>query len=150
MKYNFQFAKNWKAFEAWYKKQGEIPWSIQTKMIRGFFEKSVPNLIDWNRLWADYRVWTNSLEAEKGRRRILWQEEKRQVETLLLEQMKDLDKEIHVLAYNYKGLPEVNSDKMTYWDALDLKKKLEGNGNGEGGNEFIDKINIINLKNLIK
>lgn len=150
MKYNFQFARNWKSFDNWFKKTGNIPWEIQAMKIQALFEKSVSGFIDWNLLWQDFEKWILSLESEEGRRTILWSEETRQIETLLLEQMKDLDKEIYVLAYNYKGLPEINSDKMSYWDAAELKAKWEGNGNGEGGDEFIDNITIVNIKSLIK
>lgn len=150
MKYNFQFARNWKTFDNWFKKTGSIlPWEIQIKKIQALFEKSVPNFIDWNILWKDFNTWILSLEGEKDRRMILWSEQSRQIETLLLGQMKGLDKEVFVLAYLYKGLPEISSDKMSYWDAVKLRDEWEGNGNGEGGNEFIDKIKIVNLNSII-
>lgn len=151
MKYNFQFAKNWKSFDNWFKKSGEeYFWEEQMKKIESLFEKSVPNFIDWKRLWKDFNKWILSLEAEKGRITILWSEQQRELETLLLEQMKDLDKENFVLAYLYKGLPEISSDKHTYWSALKLKGELDGNANGEGGDELMDKITIVNLKSIIQ
>lgn len=151
MKYNFQFARNWKTFDTWFKKTGSILlWEIQMMKIQTLFEKSVSGFIDWSILWKDFNKWILSLEGEKDRHTIIWSEQSRQIETLLLEQMKALDKEIFVLAYLYKGLPEISSDKMSYWDAVKLRNEWEGNENGEGGNESIDKIVIVNLNSLIK
>jgi hypothetical protein len=44
----------------------------------------------------------------------------------------------------------MDANVMTYWDAVRTKQTLEGDRNGRGGDEDMDKITIVNLNNLIK
>jgi hypothetical protein len=39
---------------------------------------------------------------------------------------------------------------MTYWEAQRVKEQLQGDRNGNGGNEDMDRITVVNLKNLIQ
>ena len=68
----------------------------------------------------------------------------------MLTQLRELNSEQFVLVFLHKGKPEISMEKMDYWTALSLKEKLSGNSNGEGGNEDMDRITIVNLSRLIK
>ncbi len=81
---------------------------------------------------------------------ILWSEQRRQIETLMLGQLSELNKEQFILVFLHNGKPEVGLEKITYWDALRIKSNLEGDANGSGGNEDMDKITIVNLNKLIQ
>lgn len=152
---DFKFAKNWKAFKNWNDKQSRngvnfkgAPWFEQKVIIQRLFETTVPNMIDWTQLWFDFEKWIVGIRQKKGI--VLWTEQQRQIETLLLNQQKDLNQSFFVVAWLDKdGQPEIDPTKSTYWQALKIKKELEGDRNGVGGNEEIDRITIINLKRLI-
>lgn len=149
-----KFSKNWKTFEQWYAKQSQngrtfngAPWMLQKQFITAAFEKTMPGLIEWRSLWLDLERWTAEIRQKKT---VLWSEQKRQIETLILNQIKELDTPIFVVAWITEGgVPEIDSTKSTYWEALRIKKSLEGDSNGVGGNENVDKITIINLKRLL-
>lgn len=150
---NFKFAKNWKTFFNWHKalkvKGAVPPWEDQIIRIQVLFESTERNLIDWRLLWNDLNDWYERTRAKNNQ--VLWSEQQRQIETLLLNQVKDLDKEQFVLVYlNDKNQPCMDVNKMSYWEACRVQKQLSGNGNGEGGAEDMDKITVINLKSLIK
>lgn len=146
---NFKFAKNWKQFSNFLKKSDVMTWDVQSRKIQTLFEASVPNLINWTQLWSDYHLWTQTVM--KNRQRILWKEEQRQIETLLLNQITELNSQNFVLAYMSNGEPEIDGlNKMTYWEAMKMKKELGGDANGIGGAEHIDRVTIVNLKALIK
>ena len=81
---------------------------------------------------------------------IRWSEQRRAIETLMLNQLKALNQEQFVLVFLHKGKPEISMEKSSYWEALRLKEKLDGDSNGCGGNEDMSCITIVNLANLIK
>jgi hypothetical protein len=149
---DFRFAKNWKAFLRWHdsynKKNKSAPWSIQQLKIQQFFESDNPGIVNWKQLWQDFASWHKSVYDSK--REVLWSEQKRQIETLMLEQLKELNQEHFVLVFLHKGQPTVDSQTMTYWEAYRVKQNLMGDKNGRGGNEDLDKITIVNLKSLIQ
>lgn len=147
-KIDLKFSKNWKTFIAWFEKNKSLPWNLQKDYIQYLFERVVPNIISWDRLWNDYDAWTVAVMEKK--QRVVWAEEQRQIETLMLNQLKELGRETFVLVFLNKGLPDMDVNKMSYWEAVRVKEQLIGNGNGEGGNEDIDKITIVNLNALIK
>ena len=68
----------------------------------------------------------------------------------MLNQLADLNQEVFVLVYLYKGKPEMDTNKMTYQEALAAKQELDGDSNGRGGDENAENVTIVNLKNLIK
>ena len=149
---DFKFARNWKAFLTWHdeylaKAKVSPMWDEQMSKIKSCFEPSNPNVINWKSLWKEFLVWYKEILTTKEI--VLWNEQKRQIETLMLKQLEDLNKEHFVLAYLYKGKPRVDSSEMTYWDALRIKENLEGDSNGLGGDERMDKITIVNLNKLI-
>lgn len=150
---NFRFAKNWKTFLTWYNstKKGThskgADWTDQKKMISKTFELTVPNIIDWDELWVDFENWFKEVTERK---QTFWAEHQRQIETLMLGQLKSLNEHNFILAYLDRGVPTVDSEKFSYWEAVKVKKELEGDKNGKGGNEDLDKITIINLKQILK
>lgn len=149
---DFKFSKNWKTFLSWYdayyKKAGCAPmWEFQSKKIEECFEPTNPGVVDWKRVWKDLSVWYKSIMKEKSM--VLWSEQKRQIETLMLKQLAELNTDQFILAFIHKGKPQV-TEQMTYWEAIRLQGTLEGDSNGIGGNEDMDRINIININTLVK
>lgn len=149
---DFKFAKNWKTFMRWHdahltKAKVSPMWSVQQVKIQQCFEPDNPGIVNWKQLWSDFKDWSTPILKEKDV--ILWSEQKRQIETLMLNQLKELNQEQFVLVYLYKGKPEMDTQKMTYWEALHTKKNLMGDMNGVGGDENIEKVSIVNLKSLI-
>ena len=63
--------------------------------------------------------------------------------------LEELNRDQYILVYLNQGLPDMDFNKMTYFEASEVKNELEGNSNGTGGNEDLDKITIVNLKALI-
>jgi argininosuccinate synthase len=122
-------------------------WSVQQLKIQFLFESDNKGIVNWKKLWSDYMNWYTPVQKQKGI--VLWSEQKRQIETLMLEQLKELNQEQFVLVYLYKGKPEMDTQKMTYWEALHTKKNLMGDKNGVGGDEDVEKVSIVNLKSLI-
>jgi hypothetical protein len=121
---------------------------VQKEKIEALFETTVPFIVDWKQLWKDFESWLKSVYGKNNL--VRWSEQQRQIETLLLNRVKELNKEQWILVYLYKGKPEVDTQKMTYWDAMRTKSNLEGDKNGRGGNEDMDKITIINLNDLLR
>lgn len=93
------------------------------------------------------RVWHKATVEKNGT--VLWSEQQRQIETLMLGQLKELNKEQFVLVFLHNGKPSVDSQVMTYWDAAHTKENLEGDDNGLGGDETMDKITIININTIL-
>jgi hypothetical protein len=157
---DFRFAQNWRKFLKWYdvatvnqetkEVKAVLSWDIQKRKIQEVFKVSSAGIVDWDQLWNDYAGWVLSVSAQNGRQRILWSEHKRQIETLMLGQVAELDKFQFILVFLNKGEPDTDSNRMNYWEALRAKDELEGDNNGLGGNEELDKITIVNLKRLIK
>lgn len=153
---NFNFSKNWSSFTKWVDAAKAInkmffPWEIQKKKIEDLFEATVPVVVDWKQLWKDYMKWYVEVSKSKeGALYVNWASQQRQMETLMLNQVKELDKEKFILAFTNNGVPDFSTEKLTYWDALRTKKELEGDDNGVGGQEQIDKVTIINLNKLIQ
>lgn len=153
---NFRFAKNWREFNRWYdstKVKGRpslstASWEDQQKMIQNLFETTIPDIVNWKILWKDFFSWYNDVLLKKDI--VEWSEQKRQIETLMLNQLKDLNEHNFVLAYLDKGIPTIDSEKFSYWEALKVKKELEGDANGNGGNENLDRITILNLKQILR
>ena len=151
---NFRFAKNWRTFHAWYnstKQKGVCtegaPWDAQKEMISKTFELTVPNIVDWKELWVDFESWWKEVCERNGD--LSWDASRRQIETLMLKQLKSLDEMTFVLAYMEKGRPTIDPEVYTYWEAVRIKKDLEGDSNGMGGNENFDKITIVNLNKIL-
>lgn len=150
---DFRFFKNWKRFMSWYdayyaKAKCAPLWEYQSKKIEEFFEESNPQIVNWKVLWKDFYVWYK--EIMKKNEVILFSEQKRQVETLMLIQLKELNNENFILVFLHNGKPEIDTQKMSYWEALRVKGKLEGDENGFGGNEDMECITIVNLNKLIQ
>jgi len=150
---DFKFSKNWKTFLSWYdafvsKAKCAPRWEDQIEKIEECFDSTNPEVVDWKKLWKEFKVWFKEVHDEKGL--VTWKEQQRQIETLMLTQLRELNSEQFVLVFLHKGKPEISMEKMDYWTALSLKEKLSGNSNGEGGNEDMDRITIVNLSRLIK
>ena len=150
---DFRFFKNWKRFMSWYdayyaKAKCYPLWEYQSKKIEEFFEESNPQIVNWKALWKDFYIWYKATMAKNEV--ILFSEQKREVETLMLNQLKELNNEQFILVFLHNGKPEVSLEKVSYWEALRMKESLEGDKNGFGGNENMDKINIVNLNKLIQ
>lgn len=149
---DLKFFKNWKTFLAWYNtlisKTGIAPeWDVQTKQIEACFSNTTQGIVNWERVWADFKVWFSDVSQIKQTN---WDEQRRQIETLMLNQVhKELNQEVFILVFLHLGKPEMDNQKMTYHEALRVKRELEGDRNGRGGNEDMDKIKIVNLLNLI-
>lgn len=147
---NFKFAKNWSIFLEWYDGHKFTPlWDMQEKKIVALFESTAPKIVDWKALWKDFRVWYEKV-YKKNNTRVLWSEQQRQIETLMLGQLSELNKEQFILVFLHKGKPEIDGQKMTYWEAVRTKQNLAGDENGMGGDEDLDKITIVNLNKLIQ
>ena len=150
---NFKFAKNWKTFLAWFdgaKKSARdtIAWHIQKEKIEFLYESTVSNILDWKVLWKDYDAWL--LLMYKKQDSVRWSEHQRQIETLMLNQIKDLNSEQFILVFKVNGKPKADAQTMSYWEAKRVKMNLEGDSNGVGGNEDIENVTIVNLKTLLK
>lgn len=146
---DFKFHRGWKDFLKWFENHQTAPiWDIQEKKISEIFEHNAPNIVDWKILWKEFRVWYKEIYDKNGN--VLWQEQRRQSETLMLEQLKELNKEQFVLVFLHNGKPEISMEKVSYWEARRMKENLEGNADGVGGNEDMERITIINLNKLIK
>jgi hypothetical protein len=150
---DFKFAKNWKAFMQWYdnftnKSKSTPPWEYQEFIIQKFFEASNPRIINWGQLWEDFVLWRTGIFKKK--QTVAWSEQQRQIETLMLNQLKELNKEQYVLVFLNRGRPDIDTNVMTYWEAQRVKEQLQGDRNGNGGNEDMDRITVVNLKNLIQ
>lgn len=149
---NFRFAKNWKIFIDWHNAltrngMDKVSWHIQSQKIEDIFEATVPNIVDWKMIWKDLNVWL--IQMYKKTDVVKWSEHQRQIETLLLNQLKDLNTEQFILVYRLNGKPQADPSTMTYWEAVRVKQNLEGDLNGLGGNEDMDNITIVNLKKLL-
>lgn len=149
---DFKFAKNWRAFMNWYDKyyaktRFAPMWEVQAQKIQACFEPSNPGIINWKQLWKDLLTWNKDTMVKKGD--VRWSEQKRQIETLMLNQLAELNKEQFILVFLHRGKPETDGQKMTYWEALRTKENLDGDSNGNGGDENLEKITIVNLKNLL-
>jgi hypothetical protein len=151
---DFKFARGWKQLLKWYESiqlsGNKVSWEEQTKKIQFIFESTVPNIVNWKKLWSDFDNWYEQTCRKNKTIALSWNNQQRQVETLMLLQLRDLNKEIFVLVYLHKGKPHIDSNPMTYWDAVRVKQTLEGDRNGIGGDENIDKISIVNLNTLIQ
>jgi len=149
---NFRFAKNWKIFIEWHNalaqnNMDKISWLKQAEKIEDLFESTVPNIIDWRTLWKDLNSWL--VQMYKKTDSVKWSEHQRQIETLLLNQIKDLGVEQFILVYKVNGKPQADPNTMTYWEAIRVKQNLEGDLNGVGGNEDMENITVVNLKKLL-
>lgn len=156
---DFKFHKNWKTFMAWhdayYDKAGCSPkWESQTEKIEEAFSKTASEIVDWKKLWKEFNSWYSDLfakrKSESSMPVIKWSENKRQIETLMLHCIDELNNEQFTIVFLHKGQPAIDHTLMSYWDAVRVKEKLEGDSNGVGGDEDVDRITIINIKNLIK
>lgn len=152
---DYKFAANWKSFINWYKtftsKSGVVPmWDIQTQKIEMCFSKQAAGVVNWRILWDDFKLWRDALKTKRGGDDPNWDEQRRQIETIMLNQAKDLNSEQFVLVYLHKGKPSMDTNKMTYWEAVRTKEMLEGDSNGRGGNEDMDKVSIVNLAHLLQ
>lgn len=146
---NFRFHKSWVHFMKWYESHPNPPiWDIQEQKISFIFEHSTPNIINWKRLWKEFRTWYKEIYVKN--KTVLWSEQQRAIETLMLGQLKELNTEQFIIVFLHKGKPEVNFEKMDYWTAVKLKDKLSGDGNGIGGDVDLEKITIVNLSHLIQ
>lgn len=152
-KVHFHFTKNWKIFTNWHDKRklaGVVTtWAEQKQMIETLYNAEAPAVVNWNKVWIEVESWFQRIRDKKSQ--VLWNEQRRQIETVMLTQVDDLNSEDFVIAYLDKNnKPKVNPETMTYWDALRVQKQLQGDGNGRGGNEDMDRITIVNLNNLIQ
>lgn len=146
---DFKFAKNWRAFFTWYDNHKNTPiWDIQALKIQALFDATNPNIVNWKQLWAEFKNWYKDTYEKKGE--VKWSEQQRQIETLMLGQLKELNQEQFILVFLHKGKPTADPQVMTYWEATRVKEQLTGDKNGVGGDEDLDKITIVNLKNLIR
>lgn len=149
---NFRFSKNWKIFVDWHNalsKSGmdTVSWNKQVEKIEDIFEATVPNIVDWKSLWKELNSWLTQMYRKTDV--IKWSEHQRQIETLLLNQMKDLNIEQFILVYKLNGKPQADPQVMTYWEAVRVKGNLDGDLNGLGGNEEMESITVVNLKKLL-
>lgn len=150
---DFKFARNWKSFLTWYdayydKAKCAPQWEYQASKIKECFEPSNVGIVNWKLLWKDFAVWYKELYDRKEI--ITWSAQRRQIETLMLGQLSELNKEQFILVFLHKGKPEMDTQKMSYWEALRVKGNLEGDSNGFGGDEDMERITIINLNKLIQ
>lgn len=151
-KIDFRFKKCWKIFTSWYlayeaKAKCAPMWDDQAKKIESSFDSLNPNIVEWSMAWSDFVIWYRELLERNGS--VSWKAQQRQIETLMLNQLSNLNKKQFVLVFLISGVPEMDVQKMTYFDAVRTKKQLEGDSNGYGGNENLDKITVVNLAKLI-
>ncbi len=146
---DFKFSKNWRAFNDWYKKTGIDDWDVQATLIKTLFTSTVPDIpINWDKLWIDLESWY--VKIMKKKKEVLWSEQRRQIETLLLTQLDSLNEEKYTIGYiNKEGARSkyyVDDANYTYWEALQMKKNLEKTS----GFESLQKITVIDYSQLIK
>lgn len=142
---DLKLSKNWKHFINWHiATNGTSTWEEQKRKIKTIFNATAPHIINWNSLWEELEEWIASKDDMPN-----WSAQKRQIETIMLGQLRDLDKEIFTLGYLYHGIPTIQHDKFSYWEAISLKDKMQCNGDGIGGMDHVEKVKVINLKRLI-
>jgi len=148
---NFKFKSTWIAFQKWFDKRTlggiVISWNDQRQVIQNLFESSTTIHIDWNRLWKEHSNWFIAVKAKKGQ--VLWSEQKRQIETLLINYAAETNKQVWTVVYkNNKGTICTMQETMTYVAAEKLKRKMAGDGNGEGGYDNVSEAVVVNLNSL--
>ena len=114
---DFKFSKNWKTFLSWYdafvsKAKCAPRWEDQIEKIEECFDSTNPEVVDWKKLWKEFKVWFKEVHDEKGL--VTWKEQQRQIETLMLTQLRELNSEQFVLVFLHKGKPEISMEKMDY------------------------------------
>jgi hypothetical protein len=149
-KVNFKFSYNWIHFEKWYNSSVSIPtWDAQKKAIEFLFNKSAPNIINWDRLWRNHADWVVNTTISKNNTTILWNEQKRQIETLLLNQLSELNQNVWSVFYKDDiGNIFTYADGLSYESAKKAQRKLLGDGNGEGGKDNVSDAVVVNLNSL--
>lgn len=148
---NFNFTKNWNTFQKWFDKQhlehGVVSWATQTNMIETLFNKHAKGMINWKRLWSDHNEWHHTLLTYKGK--VLWTEDKRQIETYLLTQVAETSINIwSVFCRDNSGRPYLHTEGISFENANKLKRQLEGDKNGIGGNENVSEAAVVNMNSL--
>lgn len=146
---DFQFSKNWRAFDNWCKSAKIADWDIQAKKIEILFRSTCPDIpINWLQLWVDLETWYDSVFKKK--REVLWREQKRQIETLLLKQLDSFNEEKYSVGYlNTEGSRPryyIDDANYTYWEAMQMKKNLEQTS----GFEKLKNITVIDYSQIIK
>jgi hypothetical protein len=149
---DFKFAKAWTVFLEWHnayieKAKTSPIWEVQKIKIEKAFKSTASGIVAWDEVWAAFDSWYMRILKKKDV--VKWSEMQRQIETLMLEQVKELNKRQFILVFLNDGKPDFSSEKMTYWEALHTKQNLEGDKNGRGGDEALDKITIVNLKLIL-
>lgn len=150
-KINFNFKSNWSLFSKWFdnrKNKGVITdWNDQFKMIQTLFEKSAPKIINWSRIYKDQSLWFDTVKVKKGQ--VLWTEQKRQIETLLLNQVSELNQNVWTVVFkDLQGKPSALAGTFTHNEALKMKRVLAGDDNGEGGKDNVSDAVVVNLNSL--
>lgn len=152
-KVDFKFFKNWKTITNWHeirRTKGIVTsWTEQKHMIETTFNATAPFVVNWLFLWNEVETWYQEILRKNGH--VKWSEQRRQIETIMLTQLDDLNSKNFMIAYLDKNnKPRLYLEYMTYWDAISFRKQNSSDGDGNGGNQEMDKISIVNLNNLIQ
>jgi hypothetical protein len=143
-RFEIKYKSTWEQFMKWLEKA--MPTAVtQREKLQSLFDKQAPGIIDWTIVWKGFDSWTKAEKAAPT-----WDEQREKIQELIHEQVLELEEPVFVLVYRHKGSPAVNPDTMNYWEAQRTKENLEGDINGVGGNEDLEKITIVNLKRILK
>jgi hypothetical protein len=107
----------------------------------------MPFEVNWPRLWKEHNDWFIVVSMKKGK--VLWSEQKRQIETLIIGQSHELNENVWAVVYkDNKGAIKVYKDELTHEKAERTLEKIAGDKNGEGGYDHVADAVIVNLKAL--
>lgn len=139
----------WKKFEEVFGKKPLMTWADQKQLIETIFNHSMPFEVNWPRLWKEHNDWFIVVSMKKGK--VLWSEQKRQIETLIIGQSHELNENVWAVVYkDNKGAIKVYKDELTHEKASKRLKTIAGDNNGVGGYDYVNDAVIVNLKSLFQ
>ena len=142
-----KFTPRWKKFQEAFDRKPSMSWADQKQLIEIIFNHECPFAINWPRLWKEHNDWFIVVSMKKGS--VLWSEQKRQIETLIIHQSHEFNKNVWAVVYkDNKGDVKVFKDELTYEKAEKTLEKIAGDKNGVGGYDNVYDAVIVNLNSL--
>lgn len=142
-----KFTPRWKKFQEAFDNKPSMIWDDQKRFIEMLFSHDVPFLINWSRLWKEHSDWFIAVSMKKGK--VLWSEQKRQIETLIINQSHELNEKVWAVVYKHtSGSIHVAEHGLTFEKASKRLKDIAGDKNGVGGYDYVYDAVVTNLKSL--
>lgn len=142
-----KFTPRWKKFQEAFDRKPSMTWADQKQLIETIFNHECPFQINWPRLWREHNDWFITVSMKKGT--VLWSEQKRQIETLIINQSHEFNEKVWAVVYKHtNGNIHVLEDGLTHEKASKRLKTIAGDNNGVGGYDYVNDAVIVNLKSL--